>query len=135
MANREPLFYCGAEVVEGLPSSNPYDDIEVVDGAIDCYHERATMPICAGLESSHFSCLDPVRCRHCPRSFSSDMRRHVRFGIGSEDGERFSPTFKAKASARGDVYISSSHLPESLHISVHDDPDHWNISGLPSVVA
>jgi hypothetical protein len=42
VANREPLFYCGAEVVEGLTSSNPYDDIELVDGASDCYHERAT---------------------------------------------------------------------------------------------
>lgn len=43
VANREPLFYCGAEVIEGLgPSSNPYEDIEVVDGASSCYHERAT---------------------------------------------------------------------------------------------
>ena len=42
VANREPLFYCGAEVVEGITFSNPYDDIELVDGAGDCFHERAT---------------------------------------------------------------------------------------------
>jgi hypothetical protein len=43
VADREPLFYCGAEVIEGLgPTSNPYEDIEVVDGASDCYHERAS---------------------------------------------------------------------------------------------
>jgi hypothetical protein len=41
VASREPLPYCGAEVI-GFTDRNPYEFIELVPGASECYRNRAT---------------------------------------------------------------------------------------------
>jgi hypothetical protein len=42
VATREPLPYCGAEVI-GFSDGNPYEFIELVQGASECYRSRATL--------------------------------------------------------------------------------------------
>ncbi|HJQ96600.1 MAG TPA: hypothetical protein VJ935_12945, partial [Acidimicrobiia bacterium] len=41
VTSRDPLPYCGAEVI-GFSDDNPYDFIDIVVGAGECYRSRAT---------------------------------------------------------------------------------------------
>lgn len=41
VANREPLPYCGAEIGGDFPDRNPYEYIDIVAGAGECYRSRA----------------------------------------------------------------------------------------------
>lgn len=49
VADREPLPYCGAELMEGFGNPNPYSNIELTSGASECYYERVSSGLPAEL--------------------------------------------------------------------------------------